>query len=233
MSKPLRVLIVEDSEDDAELLVRELCRGGYKPQHARVDTAAAMTDALVGGEWEVILADYYMPHFDALAALQLARDSGRDLPFIIVSGTIGEDIAVEAMKAGAHDYLVKGHLARLVPAVERELREAEVRRARRRTERELLESQLKFEALLENSPHAVVISDRQGRIVLVNRETERHLRLQPRGAAGPKCGGADATAVPPVACRPSPELSRRAQRPANGRRALAVRAAQGWYGISR
>ena len=173
MGTPLRVLVVEDSEDDMVLMLRELRGGGYEPTHERVDTAAAMTEALGREKWDVILADYMMPRFSAAAALTLLKESGLDLPFIIVTGTVGEEIVVAAMKAGAHDYLFKGNLARLFPAVERELRDAEVRRGRKRAEEELLESRSKFEALVEHSPHAVVITDQEGRIVLVNRETER------------------------------------------------------------
>ncbi len=173
MAAPLRVLVVEDSEDDTVLMLRELQGGGYEPTHERVDTAKAMTEALGREKWDVILADYVMPRFSAAAALTLLKESGLDLPFIIVTGTVGEEIVVAAMKAGAHDYLFKGNLARLVPAVERELRDAEVRRARRRAEEELLESRWKFEAFVEHSPYAVVITDQEGRIGLVNRETER------------------------------------------------------------
>src|SRR3972149_7423024 len=132
-----------------------------------------MTDALGREKWDFILADYMMPRFSAAAALTLLKESKLDLPFIIVTGTVGEEIVVAAMKAGAHDYLFKGNLARLFPAVERELRDAEARRARRRAEEELLESRWKFEALVEHSPHAVVITDQEGCIVLVNRESER------------------------------------------------------------
>ncbi|MEW6219846.1 MAG: ATP-binding protein [Thermodesulfobacteriota bacterium] len=132
MSKELRVLIVEDSEDDALLLLRELRRGGYQPVWERVETAAAMEAALAAGPWDVIISDYVMPRLSGLDALDILHDTGQDLPFIIVSGNIGEDIAVGAMKAGAHDYILKGRMARLVPAVERELREAEVRREHRR-----------------------------------------------------------------------------------------------------
>ncbi len=134
MGTPLRVLIVEDSEDDAALLVRELRRGGYDPTLQRVDTAAAMSAALDRETWDIVISDYTMPRFSAPAALAVLQESGLDLPFIIVSGTIGEDPAVAAMKAGAHDYLMKGKLTRLVPAVERELREAEGRRERKRSE---------------------------------------------------------------------------------------------------
>src|SRR5438552_3797662 len=139
MTIPLRVLLVEDSGDDADLLLHELRRGGYGPTFELVDTGEAMSAALDRQSWEVVIADYSMPRFSAPAALMLMKEKGLDLPFIIVSGTIGEAIAVAAMKSGAHDYLIKGQLARLVPAVERELREAEVRRARRRAEQALRE----------------------------------------------------------------------------------------------
>src|SRR5919202_1326325 len=137
MNTPLRVLIVEDSEDDAELLVYELERGGYDPIYERVDTPAAMNTALDNQLWDIVIADYTLPCFSAPAALNLLKERGVDLPFIIVSGSIGEDIAVAAMKAGALDYIMKGNLTRLIPAVERELREAEVRRARKQAEETL------------------------------------------------------------------------------------------------
>lgn len=137
MQRSLGVLIVEDSEDDALLLLRELRRGGYEVTTERVDTAAAMKSALARGRWDVVIADHSMPQFSALAALQVLKESGLDLPFIIVSGAIGEDVAVEAMRGGAHDYLMKDKLARLIPAVDRELREAEVRRQRRQVELDL------------------------------------------------------------------------------------------------
>lgn len=137
MSNPLNILIVEDSEDDTLLLLRELRRGGYEPLYERVETAAAMRAALARQAWDVVVADYNLPHFNALAALNVLQASGLDPPFIIISGTVGEDIAVAAMKAGAHDYLRKGRLARLIPAIERELREVQVRRERQQAEAHL------------------------------------------------------------------------------------------------
>ncbi len=134
MTKPLRALIVEDSQDDTELLLHELLRGGYEPEHARVDTPGAMSEALAKRIWDIVFSDFTMPRFNAFDALALLRQTGLDIPFIIVSGTIGEDRAVTAMKAGAHDYILKGSLKRLVPAVERELREANMRRERRQAE---------------------------------------------------------------------------------------------------
>ncbi|GAF83264.1 unnamed protein product, partial [marine sediment metagenome] len=131
MGKPLRVLIVEDSEDDALLVIREVERGGYETTFERVETAEAMTAALEKQAWDIIITDYKMPHFSAPEALDLFKETGLDLPFIVVSGTIGEETAVATMKAGAHDYLMKGNLTRLVPAIERELHEAEVRKGRK------------------------------------------------------------------------------------------------------
>ena len=134
MGNTLRVLIVEDSEDDALLLVRQLKQGGYEPEHRRVDSREAMQAALEQAPWQIVITDHNMPGFSSTEALEVLNDSGLDVPFIIVSGSIGEDIAVEAMKAGAHDYIMKDNLARLLPAIERELREAKERFARRQAE---------------------------------------------------------------------------------------------------
>ena len=149
MSKPLRILIVEDSEYDTLLLLHELRRGDYEPAYERVDTPAAMSASLDRPSWDVVVADFSMPQFNALAALELLTKKGHDLPFIIVSGTIGEELAVAAMKNGAKDYIMKGNLARLVPAVERELREAVERRERKRAEDELHQTQEQFRVARE------------------------------------------------------------------------------------
>jgi two-component system cell cycle sensor histidine kinase/response regulator CckA len=146
MSILLRVLVIEDSEDDAALLVRELRRGGYEVSHERVDTASAMSSALDRQEWDLVVSDHSMPHFSGSAALSLLRKRESELPFIFISGTIGEEAAVAALKDGAQDYLMKSNLKRLVPAVQRELREAEERRERKRLERQVLQLQ-KFEAI--------------------------------------------------------------------------------------
>jgi diguanylate cyclase (GGDEF)-like protein len=134
MPTELRVLIVEDSADDTELVLRMLSRHGYAPRAERVDTPAALAEALARQPWDVIIADYSMPHMNGMEALRIVRERDADTPFIIVSGSIGEDIAVAAMKAGAQDYIMKHNTARLVPAIERELAEAEVHRGRRRAE---------------------------------------------------------------------------------------------------
>jgi signal transduction histidine kinase/DNA-binding response OmpR family regulator len=136
MSKRLRALIVDDSENDAALLALELRRGGYDVTCERVETPATMNSALAKQTWDLIISDYTMPHFSGLDALELLKNTGIDVPFLMVSGSIGEETAVDVMKAGAHDYLMKDNLRRLVPSVDRELREAEVRRERRRIEEE-------------------------------------------------------------------------------------------------
>ena len=152
MGKPLRVLIVEDSEDDAILLVRELKRGGYDPIFERVDTSATMIDVLEKQTWDILISDYSMPHFSAPEALKLLHKSGLDLPFIILSGKIGEDTAVAVMKAGAHDYIMKNNMTRLIPAIERELQEAKIRREHKLAEEALQESEAKNRALLNAIP---------------------------------------------------------------------------------
>ena len=168
MNKPLCCLLAEDSENDALLLVRQLRMGGYDVTWERVDTAEAMRAALGRKSWDIVLADYKMPHFSGLAALELLKASGKGLPFIIVSGTIGEEEAVAAMKAGAHDYLMKGKLARLVPAVERELRDAVLWREHRRAEVALQESEKKYRELVEHANSIILRWTRDGRITFLN-----------------------------------------------------------------
>lgn len=140
MKGRLRALMVEDNPDDCELVLRELRKGGYEPDFERVETAEAMGAALERRSWEVVFSDWSMPSFSATAALELLKKTGLDLPFIIVSGTIGEETAVEALRTGAHDFLVKNRLARLVPAVERELREAKMRIERVKMQEQLMVS---------------------------------------------------------------------------------------------
>ena len=134
MSAVLRVLIIEDSEDDALLVKHELKRGGYELTCERIDTLEAMNVMLDRQDWDVIIADYSMPHFSVPAALEIVNSRSLDVPFIIVSGAIGEETAAEAMRAGAHDFVIKGNLARLVPAVERELRDARTRKERKQAQ---------------------------------------------------------------------------------------------------
>ncbi len=128
--KPLRVLLVEDSKDDALLVTLELRRGGYAPVMERVETGSALRAAFPKG-WDLVISDYALPNFNGLEALRLVRELDPDLPFVLVSGTIGEDRAVEALKSGAGDFITKQNLSRLVPAIEREMSDAQVRRERR------------------------------------------------------------------------------------------------------
>lgn len=137
MKKKLSVLIIEDSADDAELILKHLEKGGYETHSHRVETSAAMLNALEEEDWDVIISDYSLPRFSGLKALEVSKEKKADIPFIIVSGTVGETLAVEAMRAGAHDYVMKDNLTRLVPAVERELRDAEIRMKRRQAEEAL------------------------------------------------------------------------------------------------
>jgi two-component system sensor histidine kinase UhpB len=167
-ARPLRVLLVEDSENDAALLELALFRAGFASQCERVDTREALAAALDRQEWDVVIADYVMPQFDGLTALAVVKEKGLDLPFIIVSGHITDDTAVAAMKAGAHDYVMKDNLTRLGPAVERELRDVEVRRARKSTEKKLWEEHA-FRSAIENSiPSGIAVVSLDGKQTYVN-----------------------------------------------------------------
>ncbi len=171
MGIPLKILIIEDSEDDVVLLLRELKLGGYEPFHRRVETAADMEAAIAETQWDIIISDFMMPQFSGPAALDLLKQSGLDIPFIIVSGKIGEDIAVESMKAGAHDYILKGNLARLVPAVERELRDAETRASKRVSEEELDRHRKHLEELVDERTNELRRTNEQLQQEISDRKT--------------------------------------------------------------
>ena len=128
MNKLIRALLVEHSDDDAQLLVREMRQGGYNIDYLRVETPAALSSALSEKSWDIILAEYKMPNFNGTDALRLFKRAGLDCPFVIVSGAMSDETGAATMKAGAHDYLLKGNLTRLVPTIERELQQAEIRR---------------------------------------------------------------------------------------------------------
>jgi two-component system cell cycle sensor histidine kinase/response regulator CckA len=166
-NKPLRVLIVEDSKDDTELLVRELERGGYSVAYEQVSTADAMTAAL-GRTWDVVISAYSMPAFSAMAALALLKANRRDLPFVITSGTIGEETAIAALKAGAHDFLVKGRLTRLVPVIEREMRETALRGEQRRAQDALRRSEAQYRSLVEHAVFGIYKATIEGQFLTVN-----------------------------------------------------------------
>lgn len=182
MKKTLNVLIVEDSQDDAELLTRVLKKGGYNVDFKRVETKEGMTKALESEKWDVIIADYSMPRFSGLGALELARKEAHEIPFILVSGVIGEDVAVEAMKRGAHDYITKGKMKRLVPAVQRELKEASMRRKKKKAEEEL---RLKNNAV-ESAAEAIIIANIEGEIVYVNHSFSSMYGIDTEDAIGKK-----------------------------------------------
>jgi two-component system, cell cycle sensor histidine kinase and response regulator CckA len=176
MNPLLHILIVEDSEDDLLLLLRELRRGGYDPDYVRVETAAEMQAALDRQPWDIVIADYTLPRFSAPEALELLQQKQQDIPFIIVSGTIGEEAAVAAMRAGAHDYLLKDNLARLIPAVERELRESQERQQRLWAEQALRESEERFRQLAENITESVFwMSDPHAKTILYVSPAYEHI----------------------------------------------------------
>ena len=186
MALPIQIhtLIVEDSEEDTELLLRELQKGGYDPIHERVETRESLQAALDNRRWDIIFSDYTMPQFKGTEALALLRERGNDTPFLFVSGTIGEDRAVAAMKAGADDYIIKGNLKRLIPAVNRELREAEVRRERKKAEEALQESNQTLEAVVQSSPLAIIVIDPTGNVQMWNPAAEQILGWSAREVLG-------------------------------------------------
>jgi len=168
LSRPLQILVAEDSEADAALMQRAIEKSGVQCVFRRVETAKEMSAALEGQPWDVVIADYRMPKFDGLAALAVVKEHGLDVPFIIVSGHITEDTAVAAMKAGAHDYVMKDRLARLAPAIAREMRDAAVRRAQRGAEADLREEQT-FRTTIEASiPSGIAVVGLDGRQSYVN-----------------------------------------------------------------
>jgi hypothetical protein len=164
MTDRLKVLIVEDSPADCKLVLQELKRAGKEVEWDRVQDAQSMRDALINKSWDVVISDWAMPKFSATEALRLVKEAGIDVPFIIVSGTVGEEQAVEAMRAGAHDYVLKDKLTRLVPAIEREVRESRVRESRRRAESSLLKSETRFARLAESGIVGINIADIHGNL---------------------------------------------------------------------
>ena len=159
MTTPLRVLFIEDDEDDAQLSLRELKRGGFEVAWRRVDTKAAMQNALTDEPWDLVICDHVMPQFSSAMALDVMRTTTKDIPFIVVSGAAPEDVVTEAMRAGAHDFISKNGLVRLVPAVQRELREAIVRRERRQIAVRLGESEDRYANLFNENPAPMLLVD--------------------------------------------------------------------------
>ncbi|MFZ3209830.1 MAG: diguanylate cyclase [Geobacteraceae bacterium] len=168
MGVPLRVLIIEESADNVLLLSQKLRDGGYVPECRQVDNAEEMAAALAESGWDIVVADYMLPRFSSMAALELLQQQGLDLPFIIVSDHIGAETAVEAVKSGAHDYLFRDRLDRLAEVIRRELREAHIRRERREEEETLRGSERRFRATLENIGLLAFWIDMEGRITFCN-----------------------------------------------------------------
>ena len=175
MSIPLRVLLVEDSPDDATLVLRELRRGGFAVEYVQVQTPNDFTAQLARGPWDVVISDFGLPAFSGLEALRLLRATGTDLPFILVSGTIGDEVAVEAMRAGAQDYLLKDRLTRLTSAVQRELRDAAIRNERRIAERTRREDERRFRLLVESVRALPWEATLDGRVQYVGPQAEHLL----------------------------------------------------------
>jgi DNA-binding NtrC family response regulator len=171
MATPLRVLLIEDSEDDALLLLRELRRGGFEPTSRRVETPEALHAALDEAEWDVITCDWVMPKFSAPMALELLRGRRCELPVIIVSGEVGEEVAVSALRGGARDFVSKQKLTRLVPAITREIEEHADHQARRQAEAALRHAQDRLRIFFEQASDLIFTLDGAGRVT--SRSTAR------------------------------------------------------------
>jgi DNA-binding NtrC family response regulator len=184
--KSLRLLMIEDSEDDELLIIRELKKGGYNPVYERVETAAAMKKALEEKQWDIILCDYQMPTFDGPSAIALKKEANIDIPLIVLTGKIGEETAADSMSLGAQDYIMKSNLSRLCPAIARELEYAKEINKEKHTEEKLrLEEEL-FRALSEQSSDMIVLINRKLGVTYVNPAVERFLGLKYEEIIGSK-----------------------------------------------
>jgi PAS domain S-box-containing protein len=182
----LRVLMVEDSEDDELLIIRELKKGGYNPVYERIETAVAMKKALKDRQWDIILCDYNLPKLNAPSAIAELKEANIDIPIIIVSGTIGEDVAIECMRLGAQDYIMKHNMSRLCSAIARELKDAEVRSREKHIEEKLRYEEQRCRAFVEHSLDIIVILNPEGIITYVNPAVERVLGFKPEERIGAK-----------------------------------------------
>ncbi len=204
MSKPLKILLVEDSATDAKLVMAEIRRAGHETEFARVEDGEAFRAALRGSTWDAIICDWSMPKFSARAALAIVKDRGLDLPFIIVSGTVGEEMAVEAMRAGASDYVLKDKLTRLVPVVEREIRDRRDRAAHRQSEKARVASETRFSRLAQSGIIGIAIGDFSGNIVECNVAFARIVGLTHDGIIGGAVRWHD-LAASPAPSSPAPD----------------------------
>ena len=186
MGIPIKMLLVEDAEDDALLLVRAVRKGGYDPEYLRVDSAEKLIAALETDTWDIVITDYSLPGFSGMTALEILNNQDRYTPAIMVSGKMGEETAVEAMQAGANDYIIKGNLARLVPAIERELRDAVVRRERKTALDALRRSENRYRAIVEDQTELINRYNPDGEITFVNTAYARLMGKNPEDLIGLK-----------------------------------------------
>lgn len=187
MSKHMNVLIVEDSEDDALLVIRELEDAGYQISYERVETPDDMRKAISSREWDIVISDYMMPSFNAFDALAIKQDINEDLPFIVISGTVGEEVAVEVMKAGAQDYLLKDNLTRLGTAVEREIKDAGVRKDKKEVEKALEKAGEEWQRTFDSISDMVFVQDKDFTITKANAAMLRAFKLNREDVIGKKC----------------------------------------------
>jgi len=183
-AKLLNILLVEDSPNDAGLIVRNIERAGYDVHWERVDDPVALKAALDEQAWDIILSDYCMPAFTGTYALAIIKAGGSGVPVIFVSGTMGEDVAVEAMRAGAQDYVFKGNLKRLVPTIERELRDAAARRESQQAAQALRHNEITYQTLVDNLPQRIFLKDRNSVYISCNRNFARDLGTEPEAVIG-------------------------------------------------
>lgn len=168
MKRKVHILIIEDNEDDTILEIDELKNGGFDVKYQQIQSREELIEALKEPGWDCIISDYSMPQFSGLEALDIVREFGTDIPFILVSGAMGEETAVAAMKAGAHDYIMKNNLARLVPAFERELREAGIRMQNKKAEQTIRYERKLLRTLIDNLPDRIFVKDLSGQRIISN-----------------------------------------------------------------
>jgi PAS domain S-box-containing protein len=199
--KRLSILIVEDSESDTGLILRQVQQAHYNVSHERVETADQMRSALERQPWDVIIADYSLPQFDAPSALAVLQKSGLDIPFIVVSGTIGEETAIALMKAGAHDCIMKHHLPRLIPVMDRELSEVQIRQAKRQAEDKIRQTAEEWVKTFDAMSDLISIQNLEYQLVRVNQSYARAVKTDPDALVGKRCYEVmHGTICPPPLC---------------------------------